>query len=194
MEKTFTVLSASFIAIATIGFLLIQYLLDNKIKNKENENIDLISYQEGTLRWIEKANSYREQAILIQDNLNIMKALNIENSIIKKSKEVFLNFLKYSVSSTINALLASKEVTNEQSETLINEIIDLTETKLTEKYFIYAKQASDATFNSGEKIGNCKKDINRLKKNKSIFWYSCFTIQSLGLIFGLVAIFVKTAK
>jgi len=194
MEKTFSVLGASFIAIATIGFLLIQYVLDNKIKNKENEIIDLSSCQERTLRWIEKANSYREQAILVQGNINIMKALNIENSIIEKSKETFLNFLRYSVSSNINARLASREITNQQSEPLMNEINSLTEMKLTEKYLSYAKQAADATFNLGKKIENCEKDINRFKKNKDMFWYSCFAIQSLGLICGLLAIFCKTAK
>jgi len=72
MEKTFSVLGASFIGIATIGFLLIQYVLDNKITNKENENIDLISHQEQTLKWIEKANSYREQAMSTQVNINII--------------------------------------------------------------------------------------------------------------------------
>lgn len=194
MYKTFLVLSASFIAIATIGFLLIQYVLDNKIKNKENENIDLISHQEQTLRWIEKANSYREQAISTQVNVNIMKALNIENTNIKKSEEMVLTFLRNSLSSTINALLSSKEITNEQGESLINEINPQTETELKEKYLANTKQAADATYNFSKKIENNKKDINRLEKNKNCFWYSCFTIQSLGLIFGLLAILFKIAK
>ena len=118
----------------------------------------------------------------------------MEHNVVKNSEELFLNFLRYSLSSTINALLSSKETTNEQGERLINEINSQTETELKGNYLTNAKQAGDATFNLMKKIDNCKKDINSLKKNKSIFWYFCFTIQSLGLICGLLGILVKAAK
>jgi hypothetical protein len=192
METIFALFGASFLTIATIGFLLIQQFLENRIRNKNSSSIDLSSSQKETVEWLEKANSYREQATLIHHNIIMMKRLGVERSIIDEPHKAYLHCLKISAMNTINALGASKKIDNEKSEELQEKLHNLSEGELKKAYADYAKEAAEATFDLGSTARDHKKDILRLEKAKQVWWCICFTFQLLGLTCGLLSIASKT--
>ena len=191
METILAVLGAIFLAIATTGFLLIQQFLENRIRNKNSSNIELINSQKQTVEWLEKANSYREQANLKHDNTIIMKTLGVESSTIDKSRGIYLKCLQISRMHTINALGASKKIGNEEIDELASKTHKLSEGELKAAYLDYAREAAEATCGLGSTIENNKKDILRLEKTKKSLWSICFTFQLLGLICGLLSIASK---
>lgn len=193
MVKVFSILGATFIAIATIGFLLIQHFLDNKIKDKNSKHISFIYSQKETLSWIEKANLYREQASFKKDNISIMKTLNVTDNIITKSNEVYIQYLRISVVNTINALAASEKINNEKSEKLVSRVDSLLEPELTKEYLANAQEAAKATADLAKKIEKNMKNVQRLEKTRDILWTFCFTFQSLGLFCGLLVIIYKNS-
>ena len=111
------------------------------------------------------------------------------NEIIQKSVEKNLAYYKFSASSVVNAL--SKQFNDNQGEHLIKTIDTLKTDELKDFYRNYMEKAANTTFTLWKNIDENKKKISTLEGNKNLFWYSCFACQSLGMIFGLAAIFYK---
>lgn len=80
-------------SIATIGFLLIKKIFDDKMKklSEENDKIDL--QQKSFMHWIEEANSMRELADLKEDNINILKIINFPDTGLKEKNRCLSNII-----------------------------------------------------------------------------------------------------
>lgn len=192
MVKVFSITGAIFIIIATLGFLLIQHFFENNaLKNRREENINLVSSQKETVGWMEKANSYRELAQLAKDNIDILKSLNVSEEVILKKERDLLLYYRASTVYTINAAVASKIYSASEGEEMITGLEGLTRKKLHDKYLNYLKQAADGTFKLGDAISHNKKAILNLEKIKDTLWYLCFVCQSIGLLCGLAALFYR---
>lgn len=191
MKKTFAIIAGTLIIIATIGFLLIQNILEDKICNKYDEKSALISKQKETFKFLEKANYYRELAALAKDNVDILKTLNISNEIIQTKEKNYLSRLKASAMYTINALSSSKVIDNRESEEMIKSLDILAIDEVKKFYFDYVIKAADGNKKLGQAITSNKKSAIKLKKIKGVLWYFCFAFHSLGMFFGLLSMFYK---
>ena len=188
-EKWLLTLAAVFIGIATSGFLILQNpRLENKIRDKHEENIGLVSSQQKVADYMEKSNYYRELATLIEADQDILKSLNAPNEVAQRHEDNRLYFYRGAVLDAINAIKASKKWDEVQGDEKEKEINTLTVGELHDKYLEYMEIAAETTRDLQKRIDDNGINILNLEKNKNRWFYIFFFFQSLGLIFGLFAI------
>jgi hypothetical protein len=191
MDKKLAIASALLIGLASVGFLLITGIFDNRIKTNTKDNIEAVSRQREIADLLEKANSYREAAMGTSDSTEILKAVKASDDVIQKREEVRLFYYRASATYALNALLASKELGSQEGEELFKRIQTQKMDDLKKFYVAYMKKAAEATYALQKTIDDKKTKTISLEKTKSFLWYFCFLFHSLGMVSALLAIIFK---
>lgn len=190
MIDVLPIIGAGFIGIATIGFLLIQHFLENKITQHKADVSELIAKQEQVLHWIDKSQADRRQAGLTQQNLVVMKALGVSKVEYDKTQESYMAKLRSSNINAVNALITGEKLEGRQPEKIFEEAESFTEEQFTKSHMDMLPKAASANTTFQQKIDASTRRTFRLENQKSLFWTVCFGFQSMGIICGLTFMYV----
>ena len=190
MIDVLPIMGAGFIGIATIGFLLIQHFLENKITQYRVGNEELVAKQKEILGWIDKAQADRQQAGLSKQNLIVMKALNVSQAEYDDTHKSYSSKLSSSHINSVNALIAAKKLEGKEPEKMHKEAESFSEDQFTKSYMDMIPKAASATAAYQQEIDSNTGSLLKLEGQKSLFWTVCFSCQSTGIICGLVFIFI----
>ena len=143
------------------------------------------------MHWIEKANSMRELADSKEDNINILRILNVPNTELEKNIQMLIDYHHSAAMNTINALLASNAICAKQGEALLENLQKLNIKELSFFYLENMEKSASANNKMSENVDENNRSIRKLERCKNSYWYLCFACQSFGLILGLIAIIFK---
>jgi len=191
MINLIPIIGAGFIGIATIGFVLIQHFLENKITQYRVGNGKLVAKQKEILDWIDKTQVDRRQAGLSKQNLIVMKALNVSQAEYDDTHKSYLSRLSSSHINSVNALIAAKKLEGKEPEKMHKEAESFSEEQFTNSYMDMIPKAASATATYQQEIDSNTRSLLKLEGQKSIFWTVCFSCQSTGIICGLVFMFIS---
>ena len=188
MEIFFAIAGSIFISISTIGFLLIQTFLDSDIVVLKNRNKRIIQKQREIMDWVLKADTYIEQANTQKAYLEIMKKIEVKDEIINITKKIYKEYIKRSVIYSINALIVSKKIDDEEAGIKLGEVDKRSMNELILMKNQNLNDAALATNQMNADLNDNKRKIEKAEKNKSLFWNICFSSQLFGLVLGLLSI------
>ena len=192
MEIILVIIGASSIGFATIGFLLILFVLDNNVLKKLRErNTAIVDMQKGAYADLEKSNYYLELAKQISCNIEILKAVNANEVVLKRMEKEKTVFLQNLAMYGINARIRLKKINEVESDDLIQEIRELGNAELMKRYESNAKEVSSETKRIGEEHGENKKEYLKWEWIKNISWYGCLLFQSAGIILNVLSVVFK---
>lgn len=191
-DKYLAASSAIFISLATVGFLVIPQFFDTKITKLNEETIELVSKQRGTLDYMHKANNSIQNERHSKDHLEILRHVSDDNELLIKMESKVLENMHIAALDAINAGLTSGVLSSEDAEKKVKslESIDSLE-DMHAIYLEYFKQAPEGIEELNTKFTENSKRVIRLASQKNRLWYLCFTLQSLGMIVAIVALFRK---
>ena len=91
----------------------------------------------------------------------------------------------------LNALLASGQLDGQGGENLSCKIESMKIDELKNSYLTHMKKAAEATFEPDKRIDENKTKVRHLESIRNRVWGFCFAFQSLGMLFGLGAVFMR---
>ncbi|MFC1617543.1 hypothetical protein ACFL2K_04920 [Candidatus Margulisiibacteriota bacterium] len=184
--------SAICIAIATIGFLIIPQVFNNKIYVLQKDLSKIRTNSDRVLMYLIEANSKADIARLMYDNIDILEVLKASNKIVShRNRRLILTYQKYCVLA-LDAAICAQIVSPNSVDNRMKEIDSKNSfNELHPIYLNYFNKAGEGSLALVEKGTKIQNKINRMINKKEFFWYICFGFQSFGLIIGLIALFLN---
>lgn len=191
MAHIFAFWAAVCLAISTIGFLCLQGFLEKKIEKKSEEKDKLIATQTYANSTFEKAKGYADWVATVEMHENTLRALKAPDSVIARQQEIGLSFNRDVYINTVQTLGAFGLWDSDRVKKEMARMGALTSNEMNRFFVDQTYAIVDGSHKLGENIEKVKKEVRYLKNLKENLWYIFFGCQSVGLILGLVAAFLK---
>lgn len=192
MKKTLSIVSAILIGISSVNFLLIPIQYDDRINELRKENDNLVAIQRDALNFLIKANSQKELQSVLNDHMDILKLFYRDLNYLKKKEHFIIIAARSAAIYAVDACLSVKNITEIESDSILNNLGNMSDLdQLREIYSKYAETASNGTIIIEKQIRDNQQKTDELISNRDCHRYISLFIQSLGLIFGIIAIGMK---
>lgn len=192
INKSLPILSASFLFIATIVFLIVEHSYSEKITNlvkMEQQTAMRIRDARESMR---RANNIIYHLDLLNDNIDILNHLGFEEGNIKKKQSHLLDRAKHAVFETLNGALASAVIDLTEAEKVIGSLNSLTELQdIILQYEIYLETSKEGTEQLVKEMLGYQLMLKTSGTTKGYLLFISFGCQFLGVICAILVLFFR---
>ncbi|MBI3786750.1 MAG: hypothetical protein HY276_00690 [Ignavibacteriales bacterium] len=132
---------------------------------------------------------------LLTDHYEILQTIQVNLRNTKKKQERIIVKAMSAATYALAACQATKKITSEQYESEFKKLNALKNFKLLRNfYWKYLELAGEGTQEIDKSRENIQKEIKNKEASRNSTWVLCFSLQSFGLILGIIVIGLREKK
>jgi hypothetical protein len=187
-RRALSVLSASLILIATVGFSSIPFFLEELSSDLARQNADILERQQFVYRQHLLGKNYLDIASIRGDYVKLLALLS-QNRVRDSVALVEINTLNLdAILACVNTAIYTRAVPESDRDSVINNFASWNLAQQNTAYHYYDKKANRATKALADELESNKLRIANINSKRTLVWWTCIACQSAGLLLGLLLI------